>query len=83
MYNTGKPAGEIIEKQGLSQITDAGAIEETIGQVLEANQPAAADFKAGKDTALKFLVGQVMRATRGRASPQLAADLLRKRLEDK
>jgi aspartyl-tRNA(Asn)/glutamyl-tRNA(Gln) amidotransferase subunit B len=82
MYNTGKPAGEIIEKQGLSQITDAGAIEEAIGQVLDVNQPAVADFKAGKDTALKFLVGQVMRATRGRANPQLAGDLLRKRLED-
>jgi aspartyl-tRNA(Asn)/glutamyl-tRNA(Gln) amidotransferase subunit B len=81
IYNTGKSAKEIIDEKGLSQITDSGEIEEAVGQVLAANPQAVADFKGGKETALKFLVGQVMRATRGRANPQQANELLKKRLE--
>jgi aspartyl-tRNA(Asn)/glutamyl-tRNA(Gln) amidotransferase subunit B len=81
MYNSGKSAKEIIDEKGLSQITDSAEIEEAVGQVLAANPQAVADFKGGKETALKFLVGQVMRATRGRANPQQASELLKKRLE--
>ena len=81
IYDTGKSAKEIIDEKGLSQITDSGEIEEAVGQVLAANPQAVADFKGGKETALKFLVGQVMRATRGRANPQQANELLKKRLE--
>jgi len=80
MFKTGRPAQEIVDQQGLSQITDSGEVEEAVGQVMAANPQAAADYRAGKDTAIKFLVGQVMRATRGRANPQQAGELLKKKL---
>jgi len=82
MYNTGRSAKEIIDEKGLSQITDSGEIEEAASQVLVANPQAIADFKKGKETALKFLVGQVMKATRGRANPQLANELLERKLRE-
>ena len=82
MYNTGKSAKAIIEEKGLNQITDSSEIEEAVSQALAANPQAIADFKKGKETALKFLVGQVMRATRGRANPQLANELLEKKLRE-
>jgi len=81
MYKSGQDAGDIIARQGLSQISDTGELEGMIGQAVEANPQAVADFKAGKDTALKFLVGQVMKVTRGRANPQMVNELLKKRLE--
>jgi aspartyl-tRNA(Asn)/glutamyl-tRNA(Gln) amidotransferase subunit B len=82
MYNTGKSAKEIIDKQGLSQITDSGEIDEAVSQVLVDNPQAIADFKKGKETAIKFLVGQVMRITRGRANPQLANELIERKLRE-
>ncbi len=82
MFNTGKDAGAIIAQQGLSQISDTAEIEEVMSQVIEANPKAVADYKAGKAESLKFLLGQVMRATRGRANPKLAAQLLKKKLEE-
>jgi aspartyl-tRNA(Asn)/glutamyl-tRNA(Gln) amidotransferase subunit B len=82
MYNTGRSAKDIIDEKGLSQITDSGEIEEAVSQVLAANPQAIADFKGGKETALKFLVGQVMKATRGRANPQLANELLERKLKE-
>ena len=80
MFKTGRPAREIIDRQGLSQITDTSKIEEAVDQAIAANKQAVADYNAGKETAVKFLVGQVMRATRGRANPQLATELLKKKL---
>ena len=80
MFKTGRPAEEIIDQQGLSQITDTGEVEEAVGQAIAGNPHAVVDYRAGKETAIKFLVGQVMRATRGRANPQLASDLLKKKL---
>jgi aspartyl-tRNA(Asn)/glutamyl-tRNA(Gln) amidotransferase subunit B len=82
MYNTGRSAKEIIDEKGLSQITDSGEIEEAVTQALAANPQAIADYNKGKETALKFLVGQVMRATRGRANPQLANELLERKLKE-
>ncbi|HEY33664.1 MAG TPA: Asp-tRNA(Asn)/Glu-tRNA(Gln) amidotransferase subunit GatB [Dehalococcoidia bacterium] len=82
IYKTGKSAKEIIDEKGLSQITDSGEIEDAVSQAITANPQAVADFKGGKDTALKFLVGQVMRATRGRANPQQANELLVKKLKE-
>jgi len=82
MYETAKDAETIVREEGLGQITDTGEIEEAVGQVIAANQQAVADYKAGKDTAVKFLVGQVMKITRGRANPQLATELLKKKLGD-
>ena len=83
MFNTGKPAGEIVAQKGLSQISDTGELERTIYNILSENPQAVADFKAGKETALKFLVGQLMRATKGRANPQIANQLIRKKLGEK
>ena len=81
MFSTGKDASDIITQRGLSQISDTEAIEAEVITVIDNNQPAAADYKAGKEQALKFLVGQVMKATRGRANPKLVNELLKKKLE--
>jgi aspartyl-tRNA(Asn)/glutamyl-tRNA(Gln) amidotransferase subunit B len=83
MFKTGKSAADIVAQKGLKQISDASELENTINSVLEQNPQAVADFKTGKETALKFLVGQLMRATKGRANPQMANQLLRKKLEGK
>lgn len=82
MYESGKSADDIIKTQGLSQISDAGAIEQEIARVIKSNAQAVADYKAGKKQSLKFLVGQVMRATRGRANPAVVNRLLEKKLEE-
>jgi len=82
MFKTGKDADEIIAQRGLSQISDAKEIEEVTSQVITANTQAVADYKAGKEQALKFLVGQVMRATRGRANPKLVNELLKEKLAE-
>ena len=73
-------ADAIIEKQGLKQITDTGAIEKLIDEVLAANGPMVAEFKAGKEKAFNALVGQAMKATKGKANPQQVNELLRKKL---
>ena len=70
----------IIEQQGLRQITDSGAIEALIDQVLAANAVMVAEFKSGKEKAFNALVGQAMKATKGKANPQQVNDLLRKKL---
>jgi aspartyl-tRNA(Asn)/glutamyl-tRNA(Gln) amidotransferase subunit B len=82
MYQSGKSADDIIKAQGLSQISDAGAIEAEISRVIKENAPAVADYKAGKKQSLKFLVGQVMRATKGRANPAVVNQLMEKKLEE-
>jgi aspartyl-tRNA(Asn)/glutamyl-tRNA(Gln) amidotransferase subunit B len=83
MFNTGKQAADIIHQQGLSQIIDTGAIEAEVIAIINSNKPAVADYKVGKTQALKFLVGQVMKTTRGRANPKLVSELMKKKLEEK
>jgi aspartyl-tRNA(Asn)/glutamyl-tRNA(Gln) amidotransferase subunit B len=82
MFNTGKPADEIIAQRGLSQISDTEAIEQEVMAAIKNNAQAVADYRAGKKQSLKFLVGQVMRATKGRANPTLVNELLEKKLEE-
>ena len=82
MFNTGKPAAEIIQERGLSQISDTEAIEEEVMSVIKGNEQAVADYRAGKEQALKFLVGQVMKSTRGCANPKLVNEVLKKKLEE-
>jgi aspartyl-tRNA(Asn)/glutamyl-tRNA(Gln) amidotransferase subunit B len=82
MYQSGKSADDIIKAQGLSQISDAGAIEVEISRVIKDNAAAVADYRAGKKQSLKFLVGQVMRATKGRANPAVVNELMEKKLEE-
>ena len=79
----GQSADEIIEKQGLKQITDTGAIEALIDEVLAANAAMVAEFKAGKEKAFNALVGQAMKATKGKANPQQVNALLREKLDQK
>ena len=76
----GKTADDIIEQQGLKQITDSSAIEVLINGVLAANASMVAEFKAGKEKAFNALVGQAMKATKGKANPQQVNELLRKKL---
>jgi aspartyl-tRNA(Asn)/glutamyl-tRNA(Gln) amidotransferase subunit B len=80
MWRSGQSAEAIIQAKGLVQISDAGEIEAVAQRVTQENPGAVADYKAGKTQAFKFLVGQVMRLTQGRASPNLAAELLIKKL---
>ena len=71
---------EIIEKRGLVQISDAGAIEKLVAEVIAANPAQVEQFRAGKEQVLGFLVGQVMKASRGKANPQQVNAALRKQL---
>ena len=81
MFNTGKYAGEIAASEGLAQITDVSQVVGIVEQVLGMNEKAVADYRAGKEQSLKFLVGQVMKETKGRANPQLVNEVLRRELE--
>ena len=76
----GATADEVIDKQGLKQITDTGAIEALVDDVLAANAANVAEFKSGKEKAFNALVGQVMKAAKGKANPQQVNDLLKKKL---
>jgi len=80
MYKTGRQAQQIIEEQGLIQISDTGEIEKIVDKVIEENPKSVEQYRAGKTGTLGFFVGQVMKATGGRANPQAVNDLLRKKL---
>jgi aspartyl-tRNA(Asn)/glutamyl-tRNA(Gln) amidotransferase subunit B len=71
---------QIIEKRGLKQISDSGAIEKIVDEVLAANPQQVADYRSGKDKAFNSLIGQVMKATRGKANPAQVNDILRRKL---
>ncbi len=78
---TGRAPEEIVREAGLTQISDADELRQVARQVLAANGPAVADYRAGKKAALGFLVGQMMKATRGKANPALANQILTELLE--
>jgi aspartyl-tRNA(Asn)/glutamyl-tRNA(Gln) amidotransferase subunit B len=80
MWEEGKEADAIIEARGLKQITDESAIEKAIDAVMAANPGQLADFRAGKDKLFGFFVGQVMKATQGKANPARLNELLKKKL---
>jgi aspartyl-tRNA(Asn)/glutamyl-tRNA(Gln) amidotransferase subunit B len=73
-------ADAIIEKRGLKQISDSGEIEKVVDEVLAANAKSVEEFRAGKEKAFNALVGQVMKATRGKANPAQVNELLKKKL---
>ncbi|MGZ4145233.1 MAG: Asp-tRNA(Asn)/Glu-tRNA(Gln) amidotransferase subunit GatB [Actinomycetota bacterium] len=79
-YVAGKSPLAIVEEQGLKQVSDDGAVEAIVDEVLSANQAEVERFRAGEEKVFKFLVGQVMKATKGRASPQVVDRVLRARL---
>ncbi len=80
MLETGKDPQTIVEEQGLVQISDEGAIAAVVDQIVSNNPQSVADFKAGKDKAVGFLVGQVMKETKGKANPGLVNKLILDRL---
>jgi aspartyl-tRNA(Asn)/glutamyl-tRNA(Gln) amidotransferase subunit B len=80
MWSEGKPADAIIEAKGLQQITDSGAIEGVIDAVIAANPKQLADYRSGKDKLFGFFVGQVMKATEGKANPAQLNELLKVKL---
>ena len=79
---TGRPAAEIIAERGYRQISDTGAVADAVEAALAANSTAVADYRAGKDQAVGFLVGQVMKATRGQADAALVGTEVRRRLDE-
>jgi aspartyl-tRNA(Asn)/glutamyl-tRNA(Gln) amidotransferase subunit B len=83
MFNTGKSAGIVTTEKGLIQINDSGEVERMADKVIADNPQAMTDFRAGKDSAFKFLVGQLMKASKGRANPQIANELLKNKLGEK
>jgi aspartyl-tRNA(Asn)/glutamyl-tRNA(Gln) amidotransferase subunit B len=80
MFETGRPAAQIVEEQGLAQISDAEELARIVEQVIVENPGPVAEYLAGKEPVLRFLVGQVMKASRGKANPKLVNSLLRERL---
>ncbi|MFB3777779.1 MAG: Asp-tRNA(Asn)/Glu-tRNA(Gln) amidotransferase subunit GatB [Bryobacteraceae bacterium] len=80
MFASGEPPAEIVEREGLRQISDQGTLEKVVEEVLAANPKQVEQFKGGKTAVLGFLVGQVMKATRGQANPASVNEILRDKL---
>ncbi|KFN39878.1 glutamyl-tRNA amidotransferase [Smithella sp. F21] len=80
MYETGKTPQDIIKEKSLVQITDEGELVKTVTAIIAANSKQLADYRGGKEKLFGFFVGQVMKATQGKANPQLVNDLLKKML---
>jgi len=83
MFHTGRPPIQIMEEKGLSQLSDTDEIRKAIKQVIANNTKAVFDFKAGKQQALTFLIGQVVKATKGRAQPSVVKELILNEMEEK
>ncbi|MBO4816091.1 MAG: Asp-tRNA(Asn)/Glu-tRNA(Gln) amidotransferase subunit GatB [Clostridia bacterium] len=81
MFENPREPQEIIEEKGWIQISDSGAIKEVVLRILEANPQSIADFKAGKDRALGFLVGQAMKETKGKANPKMLNEMFLEELK--
>ncbi|HWY41334.1 MAG TPA: Asp-tRNA(Asn)/Glu-tRNA(Gln) amidotransferase subunit GatB, partial [Chthoniobacterales bacterium] len=81
MFATGKGAAAIVKEKGIEQVSDPGAIERVVDDVIAANPKPAADFKAGNAASLNFLKGQVMKLSKGKANPQLAGEILERKLK--
>jgi len=81
MFETGKDPAVIIEEKGLKQVSDTGAIEKMIDDVLAANQDKVAEYKSGKDKLFGFFVGQTMKLSKGQANPALVNQLLKAKLD--
>lgn len=80
MFETGKSPKALVEEKGLIQVSDTGAIEAAVREALAANPGPVADFRSGKKQAMGFLVGQIMKATQGKANPKLVNEILNREL---
>jgi aspartyl-tRNA(Asn)/glutamyl-tRNA(Gln) amidotransferase subunit B len=81
MFRTGKSAGVIVEEQGLAQVSDRGEIERVADEVVAANPKQLEQYRAGKEALMGFFVGQVMKASGGKANPKLVNEVLREKLK--
>jgi aspartyl-tRNA(Asn)/glutamyl-tRNA(Gln) amidotransferase subunit B len=81
MYQTGKMPREVVEEKGLVQLSDTGALEGIISQVLADNPAQVEEYRGGKQKVFGFFVGQTMKATQGKANPQVVNQLLRQFLD--
>ncbi len=81
LFEKGGDPEAIVKDKGLAQVSDTGAIDEFAAQAIAANEKVAEEFRGGKEAALQFLVGQVMKLSRGKANPQLAAEALKRLLQ--
>jgi len=80
MFNTGKDPKTIVEEKGLKQISDEGKLDEIVEKIISDNPEAVEDIKNGKNKAIGFLVGQVMKETRGKANPQMVNELINEKV---
>ena len=80
MLETGDSAKKVVENLHLGQISGSDELRQAARDVIKNNEQAVTDYRAGKETAIKFLLGQVMRETRGRANPQMVQELLKEEL---
>ncbi|NLI27666.1 MAG: Asp-tRNA(Asn)/Glu-tRNA(Gln) amidotransferase GatCAB subunit B, partial [Acetobacter sp.] len=81
MFETGESASEVIERKGLKQVTDTGAIEAAADDIIARHADKVAEYKSGKDKLFGFFVGQVMKATGGKANPAMVNELLKGKLD--
>jgi aspartyl-tRNA(Asn)/glutamyl-tRNA(Gln) amidotransferase subunit B len=81
LWDSDLDADAIIERDGLKQVSDSGAIEKLVDEAIAANPKAVEEFRAGKEKALNALAGQVMKASKGKANPAQVQDILRQRLQ--
>jgi aspartyl-tRNA(Asn)/glutamyl-tRNA(Gln) amidotransferase subunit B len=82
MFQTGELPAKIVERKGLAQVSDTGALDQFCDQVIAANPGPVSDFKAGKVVALNFLKGQVMKLSKGKANPALVGEILERKLKE-
>lgn len=80
MFETGKDAAKIVEEKGLKQVTDTGAIEKVVDEMLASNADKVAEYRSGKQALFGFFVGQVMKLSGGKANPQIVNEILKKKL---
>lgn len=83
MFETGKNPGDIVKEKGLIQISDEGELKEIVNKVLDENEQSVIDYKNGKDRALGFIIGQVMKATKGKANPQIVNKLVTEAIKER
>ncbi len=81
MFESGRPPGEIVEERGLEQVSDRGEIEALVDTVVGENADKVEEYRAGKEKLFGFFVGQVMKASQGRANPKVVNDILRQKLD--
>ncbi|HFC76800.1 MAG TPA: hypothetical protein ENJ27_01070 [Candidatus Moranbacteria bacterium] len=80
MYETGADPSQVIEEKNLAQVNDNDEIEKVVLAIIENNPQSVEDYKGGKENALKFLMGQVMKETKGKVNPQIAMEIIKKKI---